>query len=60
MDSEQIKKVAVKGIPRNQILGEGGAEVNKDLLKIVPFFKKRLSYSQIGRGGQKSSRSGNP
>lgn len=64
MDSEQIKKVVVKAVLKNQILVKGGAEVNKDLLKIVPFFffflKKRLPDSQIGRIGRKSSRSGNP
>lgn len=38
MDSEQIKKVVVKAVLKNQILVKGGAEVNKDLLKIVPFF----------------------
>lgn len=61
MDSEQIKKVVVKAVLKKQILVKGGAEINKDLLKIVPFFKKkRLSDSQIGKIGPKSSRSGNP
>lgn len=62
MDSEQIKKVVVKAVLKKQILVKGGAEINKDLLKIVPFFKKkkRLSDSQIRKIGPKSSRSGNP
>lgn len=62
MDSEQIKKVVVKAVLKNQILVKGGAEINKDLLKTVPFFKnkKELSDSQIGKIGPKSSRSGNP
>lgn len=41
MDSEQIKKVVVKAVLKNQILVKGGAEIHKDLLKIVPFFKKK-------------------
>lgn len=60
IDLEQIKKVVVKAVLQTQILGKGGAKVNKDLLKIVPFFQKRLSDSQIGRIGPKSSGSGNP
>lgn len=47
-----MKKALTKGVLRNQILDEGGAEVSNDLLKIIPFFRKRLSNSQIGRVGQ--------
>ena len=42
--------MVVTVVLKNQILGKGGAEVNKDLLKTVPFsFKK--GYYQIPKLG---------
>lgn len=52
MDSEQIKKVVVKAVLKKQILVKGGAEINKDLLKIVPFFKKKKKDYQIPKLGK--------
>lgn len=50
MDSTQMK-VVVTGVLKNQIPSKGGAEVNKDLLKAVPFsFKK--GYYQIPKLGE--------
>lgn len=54
-----MKKALTKGVLRNQILDEGGAEVNNDFLKIIPLLQKKAIRFSNWESWAKSYGSGN-